>query len=114
MNRFCTIHGFISTKRCYKCQKPNENTVGALNNGTKWNKSRKARIEHDGFNCVECSANGDVATGTLFVHHVKARRQYDHLKWDFDNLATLCHEHHLQYEKDVHGIEFRRKFGNLK
>lgn len=70
-------------------------------NSAKWNRTRKAVLERDHYECVWCAAEGKVATNidgrnTLEVDHIKELEYYPELALDMDNLRTLCKYHHNQ------------------
>lgn len=69
----------------------------AFYNSTKWRVLRNHILERDNHECQWCKANGLVVTDmntVLEVDHIKELEYYPELRFDEDNLRTLCKDCH--------------------
>ena len=58
------------------------------------NELRTAMLERDGYRCVKCGANQN-----LQMSHVRRRSQCGRLKYDLNNVKTLCLRCHFNWHK---------------
>lgn len=59
----------------------------------KWVDLRKMVIKRDGGICQRCWHKFDrINTSQLEVHHIKSRRDYPELIFDYNNLITVCRD----------------------
>ncbi|WP_164745599.1 HNH endonuclease [Neobacillus mesonae] len=60
-------------------------------NSTRWKKLRKRIMDRDGGYCQRCLIKYNIiTTSSLEAHHIKPRNKYPELRWNVDNLVTLC------------------------
>lgn len=78
---------------------------GEIVYGKGWNEDKKEAVrERDGFECQVCgkSQKEELAQNDrrLSVHHIINARKFDdpEKRNDMDNLVTLCHKHHMEWE----------------
>lgn len=66
-------------------------------NSTEWRQLRDDILERDNHECQWCKADGRVVTDldtVLEVDHIKELEYYPELRFDADNLRTLCKDCH--------------------
>lgn len=69
----------------------------AFYNSVAWRQLRDHILERDNHECQWCKANGLVVTDmntVLEVDHIKELEYYPELRFDEDNLRTLCKDCH--------------------
>lgn len=69
----------------------------AFYNSVAWRQLRNHILERDNHECQWCKANGLVVTDmstVLEVDHIKELEYYPELRFDEDNLRTLCKDCH--------------------
>lgn len=66
----------------------------AFYHSKEWQVLRQQALRRDGYECIQCKAEGKVSTGTLEVDHIKDIEHYPSLRLTLSNLQTLCKYHH--------------------
>lgn len=84
----CRKKNMIARTRRWEKENPEETK---FLNSTRWKKLRLVIIERDNYHCQRCLQKyGIVETERLEVHHIKSRKDFPELRWETDNLITLC------------------------
>ena len=94
ISRACRCGGIIKDGKCNRCQRcqNQEDPELHLGNDWTWRKISEA-FRRDHPYCEDCDAEGRVTMATQ-VHHRKNRREHPELKYDWDNLMSLCDSCH--------------------
>lgn len=78
--------GAVVSGRCYKCTPQTYNK--SFYSSHRWRVLSEAKRARDPL-CEQCLAEGRT-TAAEEVHHIKSVEQYPELKWDVDNLMSVC------------------------
>lgn len=80
-------------------------------NGTDWRFWKKTALQRDDFTCQVC---GLYDPEIMEVDHIKSKSLYPELKYDIDNLITICPNcHRRKTLRDIKNkaVRFRRRKG---
>ena len=90
----------LGLKHVPKCDK----SIRDLRKTSEYSEWRLSVFYRDRFTCVKCKAKRDKDTN-IVAHHKNSFTEYEELRYDVDNGATLCEGCH---------VEFHSKYGNVK
>lgn len=70
----------------------------------RWERTRKAILRRDKYQCQECKRYGKLREGS-HVHHIFPAEHYDEYQFQAWNLITLCQAcHNKMHDRDGHEL----------
>ena len=68
----------------------------------KWKRVRSRMLRRDGYTCVICKRYGRHRPATI-VHHIKSLEDYPELRFDPNNLMSVCMDCHNKLHPEKGG-----------